>query len=166
MQNLLMMSSTYITLNNKRVSPYNTILGSKESLILKPISTPSSTLISTIQIIWSCIIIVNMLKLLIFKSIGWMIQQSWRCPYYPHLPYIRIRVQLHLYSCIRFSAYLVLNMSSKACQMLLMYRSMHACNHNQCSLHFDYLKIAWSHVWPCTQIIRASPSLQITYFMF
>ena len=45
-----MMSSTYTTLDNTRVPPYNTTLGSRESLISKPTSTPSSTPISTISI--------------------------------------------------------------------------------------------------------------------
>ena len=37
-----MMSSIYTTLNNKRVSPYNTTLGSRSTLILEPRSTPFS----------------------------------------------------------------------------------------------------------------------------
>jgi hypothetical protein len=44
---MLMMSSTYTTLNNKNVPPFNTRLGTRGSLILEPRSTPSSTPIST-----------------------------------------------------------------------------------------------------------------------
>ena len=43
------MSSTYTILNNKRVTPYNTRSGNKESLIWEPRSTPSSTLFSAIS---------------------------------------------------------------------------------------------------------------------
>ena len=39
----------YTTLNDKKVSPYNTTLGSRKPLILKPTSTPSSTPNSTIS---------------------------------------------------------------------------------------------------------------------
>ena len=47
--NPLLMPSTYTTLNNKRFPPYDTKLGSKESLVLEPRWTPSSTPISTIS---------------------------------------------------------------------------------------------------------------------
>ena len=71
MSNMLMMSSTYTTLNDKRVSPYNTILGSRESLIPKPRSTPSSTPISSIS--KSLVLILNCQPALMLESMGWVI---------------------------------------------------------------------------------------------
>ena len=46
---MVMMSSTYTTLNNRRVPPYDTILRTKDYFIPKPRSTPSSTPISLIS---------------------------------------------------------------------------------------------------------------------
>ena len=60
-----MMLSTYTTLNNKKAPP---TLRSRESLIPKLRSTPSSSPISVISN--SMVLIANMLKLLMLKSIG------------------------------------------------------------------------------------------------
>jgi hypothetical protein len=49
MLNLLMMLSTYTTLYDERAPTYNTTLGNKSNLILKPRSTPSSTPIITMS---------------------------------------------------------------------------------------------------------------------
>ena len=43
MYNLLLMLSTYTTLSDQRVTPYNTTMESRESLIMESRSTPSST---------------------------------------------------------------------------------------------------------------------------
>jgi len=43
------MLSTYTTLKDERVAPYNTVLRNKFSLIVGPISTPYSTPILTIS---------------------------------------------------------------------------------------------------------------------
>jgi hypothetical protein len=58
-QNLLMMLSAYTTLNDKKVLPYNTTLKNRDSLILKPRSTLSSTLISMISSISNSLVLVH-----------------------------------------------------------------------------------------------------------